>query len=145
MSFLQLVILQPIRLILWPFRGTWTLGLDHWMGQERWDVAEPVQRWFGYNLTVGPKTKGQQHCFPIPTASLTWGECSYLSGLLGYGQTASDVRATLDAPSEIHNSFCAVLSSREMGTQSERVERKQTQTDMGIIQQKEQLEGTIVN
>lgn len=83
--------------------------------------------------------KGQQYCFPITTASLTCGECSYLSGLLGYGQTASDVRATLDAPSEIHNSFCAVLSSREMETQSERVEREQIQTEKGIIQQKEQI------
>lgn len=49
----------------------------------------------------------------------TCGECSYLSGLLGYGQTASEVRATLAPPSEIHSSFWAVLSSRQRGTQSE--------------------------
>lgn len=55
----------------------------------------------------------------LSTARPTCGECSYLSGLLGYGHTASDVRATFAPPSEIHSSFCAVLSSRERGNQSE--------------------------
>lgn len=49
---------------------------------------------------------------------LTCGECSYLSGRFGYGQTASDVRATLAPFSEIHSSFCAVLSSKDSGIQS---------------------------
>ncbi|CAB1457461.1 unnamed protein product [Pleuronectes platessa] len=44
------------------------------------------------------------------------------AGLLGYGQTASDVRATLEPPSEIHNSFCAVFSSREGWKKSARRE-----------------------
>lgn len=51
---------------------------------------------------------------------------------MGYGQTASEVRATLAPPSEIHSSFCAVLSSRETGTQSEE-QNRQTNSDGAAV------------
>lgn len=63
------------------------------------------------NGTLGDITEGE--------GVATCGEWSYLSGLVGYGQTASEVRATLAPPSEIHSNFWAVRSSRVMGTQSE--------------------------
>lgn len=43
------------------------------------------------------------------------------------------MRATLAPPSEIHSSFCAVLSSRETGTQSEGTRRGRTQRSVTFL------------